>query len=108
MTGEPVDVRQLQAAAIENAGDGGRDIRLGERRNGSVKYDSEAVGIDIPAHDVERIRPIVLTTHLDGGDAIFSGSQDASGGAVAEQRGRHDVRLGQLVEPESQGADFNR
>ncbi len=51
----------------------------------------------------------VLTAHLHGRDAGFSGAEQAGGGAVAEQRrGSDDVFLSQLVEAEREGAKFHR
>ena len=95
-------------AARQDAGDRRRDVLLRERRDRAVEDHAEALRIDVPAHDVERVGPGVLAAHLDGGDAAVAGAQHAGRGAVAEQRGRDDVRLGQLVEPERQRAELDR
>ena len=64
--------------------------------------------IDRPAHDFERVGPDVLAAHFDGGNTGVAGLQYAGGGAIAEQRGGDDVRLGEFVEPECQRADLDR
>src|SRR5271166_2589977 len=80
---------------------------LRERWNGLVKDDAKALRIDPPAHDVERVRPGVLTTHLNGRDTPVVGPKHASNRTVAEE-GRGDyVRFRQFVEPEGQGANFD-
>ena len=48
---------------------------LRERRDRAVEDHAEALRIDVPAHDVERVGPGVLTAHLDGGDAGLAGAQ---------------------------------
>src|ERR1700722_17221237 len=58
-----------------------------ERRDGPVENHAEALRIDVPAHDVQRIGPSVLAVHLDGCNARFVGPQHASCGPIAEQRG---------------------
>ena len=80
-------------AAAEDAGNGRRDVRLRERRYRPVEDHAEAFGVDVPAHDVERVGPGMLAAHLDGGDARLAGLKHAGRGAVAEQRGGDDVLL---------------
>ena len=65
-------------------------------------------GSTCPAHDVERVGPDMLAAHFDRREAGLAGAQHAGGGAVAEQGGGDDVGLGQLVEPERQGAKLDR
>ena len=48
--------------------------------------------------------PLISTA----GNAGFAGPEHAGGGAVAEQRGGDDVFLGELVEPEREGAELDR
>ena len=81
---------------------------LRERRDIPVKDDAKALRIDLPAHDVERVRPGVLTAHLNGRGAAVVGPKHASGRAITEQRRGDDVCLGQFVEPEGEGANFDR
>jgi hypothetical protein len=59
-----------------------------ERRDGPVENHAEALQIDVPAHDVQRIGPNVLAVHLDGCNARVVGPQHAGYGSIAEQRGR--------------------
>src|SRR5580698_1366502 len=69
---------------------------------------AEALRIDSPTHDVERVRPGVLTAHLNGGGATVVSPDHARGRAVSEQRRSDNVRLGQFIEAEGQGANFDR
>ena len=50
----------------------------------------------------------MLTAHLNGRNATVVGPKHASSRAVAEQRRGDYVRLRQFVEPEGQGANFDR
>ena len=107
MASEAIDICEPEPRAAENASDGGRYMLFGERRDRPVKNHAETLRVDIPAHDVERVGPGVLTADFDRRDARFAGPQHAGGGAVAEEGGGDDIRLGQFVEPESQRAYFD-
>ena len=61
-------------------------MSLRERRNGLVKDDAKALRIDFPAHDVERVRPGVLTAHLNSRNTPVVGPKHASSRAIAEER----------------------
>ena len=108
MTGKAIDVFESQSAAGQNAGDRRRDVRLRERRDRSVENDAEALRIDSPAHDVERVGPGVLTAHLNDGGAAVVSLKHAGRGAVPEQRRGDNIRLGQFIEAEGQGANLDR
>ena len=86
----------------------GANMLLREWRDRPVEYDAEALRINSPTHDVERVRPGVLAAHLNGGSAAFIGPKHAGRRAIAEERRGDDIRLGQFVEPEGQGANFDR
>ena len=66
MTSKAIDIFENQSRAGQNAGNRRCNMPLRERRDSSVKYDAKALRIDLPAHDVERVRPGVLTAHLNG------------------------------------------
>src|SRR5271156_4201020 len=108
MTGEAIDVFRNQSGAGQNAGDRRRDVLLRERGDRTIEDDPEALRIDSPAHDVERVRPGVLTAQLNGGSATVVSPDHARGRAVPEKRRGDDIRLGQLVEAEGEGANFDR
>src|SRR4029077_21110575 len=108
MTGEAIDVCESQSAARQNAHDRRRNVLLRERRDRTVEYDAEALRIDSPTHDVERVRPGVLAAHLDGGGATVVSPKHACGRAVPEQRCGDNIRLGQFIEAEGEGANLDR
>src|SRR5580700_7905564 len=108
MTGEAIDIFESQSAAGQDDGDRRCDVRLREWRNRPVEYDAEALRIDSPTHDVERVRPGVLAAHLNGCAAAVVSLKHAGGRAVPEQRRGNDVRLGQFVEAEGERANFDR
>jgi hypothetical protein len=93
---KPIDVAQDQAGAAENTDDGRRHVGLGERGDGAVEDHAEALRIDRPAHDVERVGPVVLAAHFDHRRCPPARTQHAGRRAIAEQGGGDDVRLGQL------------
>src|SRR5580704_12969395 len=106
MARETIDVGEAQSRAAENAGKGGRDMFLGKGWDRSVENHAETLRVNIPAHDAERVGPGVLAAHLYRCEARLAGAQPAGRGAVAEEGGRDDIRLGQFVEAESQRAYF--
>src|SRR4029077_19100377 len=108
MTGKAIDIFESQSAAGQNAGDRRRDVRLRERRDRTVEYDAEALRIDSPAHDVERVGPGVLAAHLNGGAAAVVSLKHAGARAAPEQRRGDNIRLGQFIEAEGEGANFDR
>src|ERR1700722_2917917 len=107
ITGEAIDVGEAQSRAAENARNGGPDMFLGEGWNRSIEDYAETLRIDIPAHDIERGGPSVLAAHLHRCEAGLAGAQHAGRGAVAEEGGRDNIRLGKFVEAESQRAYFD-
>src|ERR1700722_12939966 len=108
VTGKAINILESQPRAGQNARNRRRNMLLREWRDFPVEYDAETLRIDSPAHDVERVRPGVVATHLDGGDAAIVGPEHASRRAIAEERGRDHIRFGQFVEPESERANFDR
>src|ERR1700749_1187330 len=92
MTGEAIDIFESQSCAAQNAADRRRNMLLREWWDIPVKDDAKTLRIDFPTHDVERIGPSVLAAHLDGGAvAAIVGPEHTGSGAIAEQRGRHDI-----------------
>ena len=79
MTRKTINVGQAQIASGQNAGYCRRYMFLDKRRDGPIENHTEALRIDIPAHDVEGARPSVVAAHLDHGNARFTGPQDAGG-----------------------------
>jgi hypothetical protein len=79
------------------------------RANGGISrsYDAEALRINLPTHDVERFRPGVLAAHFNCDSAAIVSPKHTCSRAIAEQRRGDDVRLGQLIEPESESANFD-
>ena len=55
------------------------------------KMTPKPCGSTLPAHDVERVGPVVLAGALDARQAALAGAQHAGRRAVAEQRRRDDV-----------------
>ena len=108
MTGKAIDIFENQSLAAQNAGNRGRYVLLREWGDIPVKYDAEALRIDFPTHDAERFRPGVLAAHLNRGAAAVVGLKHTCSRAIAEQRRGDNIRLGQLIEPEGQGANFDR
>src|SRR3954453_2552912 len=53
--------------------------------DGAGEDNSEALGINAPAHDAQRVRPNMFTDMLDLGRAAIPGAQHDCCGAVAEQ-----------------------
>ncbi len=102
MADEAIDVGGRRAACRARIAPWRRpQIGGDEIRDGAAEDDAKPFGIDVPAHDAERIRPQVLAGILDPGRAAVAGAQHGSGGAVAEQGDGDDVGLGQFVEPEA-------
>src|SRR5208337_3531398 len=99
MTGKAINIFENQSRAGQNAGNRRCDMLLRERRNGLVKDDAEALRIDPPAHDVERVWPGVLTAHLNGRNTPVVGPKHASSRAIAKERRGDYVRLRQFVAP---------
>jgi hypothetical protein len=108
MTGKAIDIFENQSGAGQNPGSRRGDVLLRQWWDRPVKDDTEALRIDFPAHDAERFGPGMLTVHLNGGSAAIVGPKYASSRAVAEERRGDDIRLGQFIEPEGQGANFDR
>src|SRR5271155_4990263 len=73
MASEAIDIGEPQFRATEDARNRGRYVLFGERRNGSVKNHAETFRVDIPAHDIERIGPGMLTAHFHSRDPRFVG-----------------------------------
>src|ERR1700722_3763065 len=108
MTGKAINVFENQSCAAENASNRWRYVLLREWRDIPVKYDAEALRIDFPTHDVERFRPGVLAAHFNSCADAIVGPQHTCSRAIAEQRRGDDICLGQLIEPEGQGANLDR
>src|SRR3984957_21012151 len=72
MTDELVDVADIQLHAAENLRQRRLEFGRDEIGDGAAKDQAEAERIDVPSHDVERIR-----------DQIFAASLDSSYGAGA-------------------------
>src|SRR4051794_25489829 len=77
-------------------------LLLNEGRDGAGEDNAEALWVDAPAHDVERVGPIVLGPAFHRGQPALSNPQHASRGAVAEQRRRDEVGDLEVVEPEGE------
>ena len=108
MTSKSIDIFENQSRAGQNPGNRRCNMPLRERWNGLVKDDAKALRIDLPAHDVDRVGPGVLTAHLNGRNTAVVGPKHASRRAIAEERRGDYIRLGQFIEPEGQGANFDR
>jgi hypothetical protein len=81
---------------------------LREWRDLPVEYDAEACGSISSPHDVERFRPGALASSQRGSAAII-GSSAHGRRAIAEGAVATIVcPPGQSVEPEGQGANFDR
>lgn len=107
MTDETVDRRALDRHPGQQAGHGGREVLLHEGRNGAGENHAEAFRVDVPAHEVEGAGPAMLARAVDRGETARPGLHHAGRGAVAEERGRDDVRLGEFVEPEGERAQLD-
>src|ERR1700730_8385994 len=57
MTRKTINVGQAQIGSGQNAGHCRRYMFLDKRGDGPIENDTEALRIDIPAHDVERVGP---------------------------------------------------
>ena len=97
MTRKTINVGQAQIGSGQNAGHCRRYMFLDKGWDGPIENHAEALRIDIPAHDVERVGPGVLADHFDGRNARFVGSQHARRGAIAKQRRCDNICLGQEV-----------
>src|ERR1700722_12690500 len=93
MADELVDILQCQPHPSENLQQRGFEILSDEFGNGAADDYAKALGVDAPAHDVERIGPKVFAGMLDLRRAAVAGAQDDRGGAVTEQADGDDVGL---------------
>jgi hypothetical protein len=73
------------------------------------KITPRPTGVHRPAHDVEGVGPGILEGVLDNGRILpaLSRLHDERRGPVAEERGRHDVRLVGPVRAERERAEFD-
>ena len=75
MAGEAIDRRAARRPCrARMPSTAGRDILLGEGRNGAVEDHAEPGRVDVPAHDVERVGPHMLARALDARDAALAGA----------------------------------
>ena len=70
-------------------------MRLSEARYGAVEDHAEALRIDIPAHNVERVGPYMLALHFNGANSLFSGPQHTCRRSVSKKGSGDDIRFGQ-------------
>src|SRR6185437_16440187 len=77
-----------------------------EGRNVAREEGLQTILLDLPAHDVERLRPCVLTRRAEARTAAAA-RHDGAGGAVAEQGRRDDIALGEIVLAKTQGAELD-
>ena len=84
MTNEATYLVHPDFGTLQYSGDGRSHMGLGKRWDRLRKNDFEALAIQIPTHDVERVGPGMLAGGLHFRDAILSGAQDTGGGSVAK------------------------
>ena len=98
---------RVRSWRARNCVGGGAQIACGEIGDAARKDGAEALRVHAPAHDVDGVGPGMLARMLDVAVTRPIGGQNAGRGAIAEQRGRHDVGLGHFIGPEGQRAQFD-
>src|SRR6266404_8224869 len=81
VTGKAVDRVPGDVHPLQDAIDGPTDILLGKGRDVAVEDHTQPLAVDIPSHDVERVRPHMLARAFDQSETGVAGTQDAGGGA---------------------------
>ena len=76
--------------------------------NRALEDDAKSLGIDAPAHDIERVGPQFFARCLDLRRAAVAGAQNDRRRAVAEQAGGDDIGLGQFIVADRKRAEFER
>src|SRR5689334_24904705 len=105
MTGEAVDILQLEIVLLQIAVQDGFEIIGDERRNTLREAGLQSVFLDFPAHDVERVGPGVLACRTNLRTSTFR-RHDRACRTVAKKRGCDDVALGDVVLAKGQRAQL--
>ena len=108
MADEAIDIVGRKLHPREHFGHRGPHMFGNEIGNCPLEDDAKALGIDAPAHDIERIGPQLFARRLDPGRAAVAGAQNDRRRAVAEQAGGDDIGLGQFVVADGERAEFER
>src|SRR5260221_6202261 len=106
MADKGVDIVERESVAREKGLGHSAQFAAHESRDVAREECLEAFLFNLPAHDVERMGPGVLTGRAKSGPNTTSG-QDRTGSTIAEQRRRHDVALGKIVLAEAQRTEFD-
>ena len=86
----------------------GTEMCGNEIGNRALEDDAKSLGIDAPAHDIERVGPQFFACRLDLGRTAVTGAQNDGRRTVAEQAGGDDIGLGQFIVAHRKRAEFER
>ena len=106
MACKSVEVAQREVVARQELRDDPRHIAFDKRRNAARETRFQAVLLDVPAHDVERMRPGVFSCRRKE-RAVTVAGDDCACRAIAKQCGRDEVAFVEVVATKGKRAQLD-